>query len=351
MDLSDVVIYDPNWINPYGLELSSVIASCGYRVDLWCVENRSDAPGGVRLRSRLAIGRGRGASGRAILRRRLLGPLETICSVRFSQPLIVVWIRDPWDAFLFCARALVGGKTIFIHHNPISARRRRGLAGGLERILLRLSDISVVHSHRLATAAAKSTARVRVAAHPPYRETTRNVNRSEPHPRIAAEDPVVAFVGALRADKGADEILPIAVNAASCWTLRVLGPDAIPTATAERLSTNGVNCEHIGSGAGPTDQELLEGLTTADVMIAPYNSVTESGSLHLALSLNLPVLGYDSDGVRHIINGDSLAPDAEKFGRLLAAFFERPWPTYTRQATELHDKCAEDWKGILNGIL
>lgn len=351
MEPADVVIYDPNWINPYGLELSSVVASCGYKVDLWCDENRSVAPHAVRLRSRLAIGRKSGASVLTLLRRRALGPLETILSIRLSQPLIVVWIRDPWDAFLFCARALIGGKTIFIYHNPISSRRRHGFAGRIERILLRLSDICVVHSDRLAAAAVESTTKVRVAAHPPYRETTRSVENNGPHPRRPGEDPVVAFVGALRADKGADEILPIAASAASRWTLRVLGPDAIPPATAERLSKSGVTCEHVGSGTGPTDEELLDGLTTADVMIAPYNSVTESGSLHLALSLNLPVLGYESDGVRHIINGDSLAPNAEQFGRLLAAFFDRPWPTYTQQAAELHEKCKEDWNGLLNGIL
>ncbi|WP_139184476.1 hypothetical protein [Arthrobacter sp. ok909] len=117
---------------------------------------------------------------------------------------------------------------------------------------------------------------------------------------------------------------------------------------AALLEENGVICEHIGAGSGPSDEELLAGLSAADLMMAPYNSVTESGSIHLALSTNVPVLGYESEGVRHIINADSMAPNAERFGKLLSRYFEKPWPTFTPQAINLHQKCKMDWFRILN---
>lgn len=344
-----VAIYDPNWINPYGVELSSVIAQAGYSVDLWCTANRQSAPTGVTLKSRLALGRRAETSLIALASRRLIGPVSVIAGSRWRSPLIVVWTRDPWDAFLFTVRSMLGGKTIFVYHNPSSVRKRSGFAGLMERQLLRTSNLCVVHSSRLAAASAESTPRIRVATHPPYRETTLRSLRpaTEPMPQARAVA-VVAFVGALRDDKGIKDFGQIAEASGARWILRVLGPDRVSDATVSELEESGVTCEHVGYGNGPTDEELISGLKTADVMIAPYRSVTESGSIHLALSLSIPVLAYASPGVEHIVNSRSLAPNAKEFGFLLSRYLAEPWPTYTVDALNLHRKCKEDWSKILN---
>lgn len=343
-----VIVYDPNWVNPYGLELSSVLADCGYNVELWCTQNRTTSPDGVMLRPHLAPAASTTSGLVRLILRRLFGPLGTAWHARLATPIIIVWAKDPWDAAVFTLRSLLGGKTICIHHNPIAARKRRGLSGMMEQALLRAADVSVVHSQRLANIASEGLRNIRVAAHPPYEVTTRRGNRTTG--AETSKRPVVAYVGALRPDKGAGELLPIAESAGEGWVLRILGPDRLPTATADRLKDLGIHYEHVGSSAGPTDEELIAGLAGSTVMIAPYKAVTESGSLHLALSMSVPVLSFDSAGVRHIVNNSSMASDAQQLGQLLAQYLQEPWPTYHVEAGKLYDKCKSDWIEILNDI-
>ena len=343
-----VIIYDPNWINPYGVELAAVIAGSNYEVSLWCTENRVQAPAGVKLLSKLVPGKRRSLSLPQVLLRRLLEPLAVAGSAPRDVPLILVWTRDAWDALVFLTRAALGGKTIFVYHNPTSVRGRGGLSGLMERFILRVSTASIVHSSRLAAAADAPKRRIQVAAHPPYGFTTRG---TEPHTLLKGESdsaPVVAFLGALRQDKGVGDLVEIAKQIDAKWTLRILGPDRLPDAIEVALQESSVATEYVGSGAGPTDDQLITGLKSADVMIAPYSSVTESGSVHMALSLKVPVLAYESPGLSHIVNEQSMAATPLAFADLLARYFRDPWPTYTVQAFNLHEQCTEDWRRILD---
>lgn len=345
-----VFIYDPNWINPYGVELAAIISSTGRAVELWCTANRDEVIEGVSIRAKLQAGSRTSAGSTArLIFNRLYAPFRVILGAPLRQPLIVVWTRDPWDGFLFGARAAIGGKTVFIYHNPAKVRPRRGLAGGLERLLVRLSTLCVVHSPRLASACKDQSraAEVRVASHPPYQVTTSK------HRIEGASDPglpTVAFVGALRPDKGADDLIAIAEGVSRPWRLRVLGPDRLPPKIEKPLTDSHVVCEYIGSENGPTDAELVFGLQECNLMIAPYRSVTESGSIHLALSLDVPVLAYESPGVSHILNSRSMAAGPTQLGRKLSSFFESAWETFTPHAAELHKACSDDWERILNEI-
>lgn len=349
--LNTVFIYDPNWINPYGLELAAVLgASDDYRVSLWCTENRTQAPTDVELRAKL-LGKRDSRPLPLVVLRRLLEPVVVATSARSRSPLILIWTRDPWDAFVFGIRAALGGKTIFVYHNPSSVRARGGLSGLMEKFILKVTTLCVVHSSRLAAVADAPQKKLRVAAHPPYRFTTRTAQPCAQKAIYSGLLPVVAFIGALRRDKGVDELVKIAKQMNRAWILRVLGPDRLSHATETSLRTSGVTCEYVGSGDGPTDGQLIAGLLSADVMIAPYHSVTESGSIHMALSLGVPVLAYESPGLSHIVNEQSMAPTPETFGTLLARYLVDPWPTYTGQAAKLHERCIDDWRTILDGTL
>jgi glycosyltransferase involved in cell wall biosynthesis len=345
-----VAIYDPNWMNPYGVELSSIIAEAGFDVDFWCTSNRKAVARGVRRWPRLALNRRQTPSTLTLAVQRVLAPLSVVRNTSRRTPLIVVWTRDPWDALVFTARALSGGKVVFIYHNPPSIRERGGWAGLAERILVRTSDMCVVHTNRLANASRPLARSVRVAAHPPYRETCRAAAVQVIETPAKTKLPTVGFVGALRADKGADKLVSIAESSGTEWILRVLGPDVIPSVTEGLLRDRGVTCEHIGSDTGPSDEELVHGLASVDIMLAPYTSVTESGSIHLALSMGVPVLAFESEGVSHIINARSLAPDSDALGRLVGRFFDEPWPTFTPDAMNLPEKCRMDWLGILKDV-
>ncbi|MFJ6355779.1 glycosyltransferase [Pseudarthrobacter oxydans] len=343
-----MIIYDPNWINPYGVELAAIIAASNFEVSLWCTENRVQAPAGVKMLSKLLPGRRKSLSLPKLLLRRLLEPLAVAGSAPRNVPLILVWTRDPWDAFVFLTRATLGGRTIFVYHNPTSVRDRGGLSGLMERLILRVSTVSIVHSSRLAAAADAPKRRVQVAAHPPYGFTTRG---TEPHSLPldqSGSGPVVAFLGALRQDKGVGDLVKIAKQIDAKWTLRILGPDRLSDDVEAALQESSVTTEYVGSGAGPTDDQLITGLKSADVMIAPYRSVTESGSVHMALSLKVPVLAYESPGLSHIVNEQSMAPTPLAFADLLTRYFQDPWPTYTGQAFNLHEQCTEDWRRVLD---
>lgn len=341
-----VTIYDPNWMNPYGLELASVLAGGQFEVCLWCTTNRVEAPVGVKLMRRLSYGKN--ASLLRLISRRLFEPLSVVKSVPWRSPLILVWTRDPWDALVFGLRSALGGKTFFIYHNPKSIRNRGGLSGLMERFLLKVATACVVHSSRLALETGEANSRnICVAAHPPYKFTTRRVKLGS-FTGHNAPVPVVAFLGALRPDKGLGDLLEIASEATGPWTLRILGPDRIPEPTEVLLRTLGVTCEYVGSGCGPSDDQLVAGLRSADVMIAPYRSVTESGSIHMALSSGVSVLAYESPGVAHILNEKSMASTPKEFGALLGEYLEASWPTYRPEAMDIHEQCYKDWRDILD---
>lgn len=342
-----ISIYDPNRLNPYGVELAAVIGGSGHRVDLWCTENRKTAPHNVKVHAKLTGSRGSRPFGSIVLRR-LLAPLLVVLTASRRSPLILVWTRDPWDALIFGIRAILGGKTITVYHNPIATRARPGLSGIMEKFVLRVSRVCVVHSARLANAAEIPPKKLRIAAHPPYAFTAQ-LSRLGTLAKIHSNAvPIVAFLGALRTDKGSGDLVSIAKQTNIAWILRVLGPDRLPSSTEALLNANGVMCEYVGSGGGPSDDELVEGLLEADVMIAPYRSVTESGSIHMALSLRVPVLAYESSGISHIVNEDSMAASPHSFGYMLERYLENPWPTYTSRATQQHDQCRQDWRAILD---
>ena len=347
MRQSHVAVYDPNSVNPYGTELSGLFDTIGFKVDHWCTTNKS-APGlGIRARAILATGRQPGISRISLMARRFAGPLRTVFTTRLAKPLVVVWIRDPWDALLLLARAALGGITISIYHNPSSVRNREGLAGVLERALVRRSNLCIVHSAWLKSQVDFPVRNIRVAPHPPYAQTT--LGRSKKNANATPARPVVALVGALRPDKGSRDLVQIARETNRAWVLRVLGPDKLAPETEQQLAEHGVTVEHPRGGSILSDDDLITGLLSSEVMIAPYRAVTESGSVHMALSLNVPTLAYQSQGLGHILTSNSMADGPGGLGRLLAHFFESPWPTFTSRATNLYDECSIEWKAVLNG--
>lgn len=235
-----------------------------------------------------------------------------------------------------------------IYHNPAAVRGRGGLPGRLERLLAGRSHACVVHSAWLQSKLDSKSRNVWVAPHPPYAETTKGYARKATATRAVQSSPVVAFVGAMRADKGSMDLIDIAKAVEGNWTLRVLGPDRLPQAMEERLSEYGVTCEYPSAGKVPTDEELIRGLLGSDLMIAPYRSVTESGSVHMAFGLNVAVLAYYSEGLVRIVNEKSLALSPEALGRLISAYFADPWNTFTSDARHLEGECAEKWGALLD---
>jgi hypothetical protein len=152
----------------------------------------------------------------------------------------------------------------------------------------------------------------------------------------------------MRADKGSADLVRIARAARAQWILRVLGPDRLSAELEVQLKEHGVTCEYPSEGRAPTDDELVRGLLASDLMIAPYRSVTESGSVHMALGLDVPVLAYCSRGLARIVNEKSMSGTADDLGFLLSDYFSGPWHTFTAEAKNLPIESVDTWRLLLD---
>lgn len=344
---TQITIYDPNALNPYGIELAGLLAS-RRPISLWVPQSRdSFAIPGVRWRPFLS-GEIRGDVWIfAAILRRYLAPLVLVLLTPRSNLLVVVWTKGAWDAFLLTLRSLLKGRTLTIYHNPVQVRPRSGLSGRFERLLLRASSVSV-HTDRLREMASKDYEGVVVLPHPPYFLTAqRGGYKADPNLRRSRD---VAFVGALRPDKGVDDFLSIARASGGGWTLRILGTSRLPFEQEQELAALGVRSSYPGSSDGLSDLQMVSELHEVSTVIAPYRSVTESGSVQLALSLGAPVLGYRSDGLNHLLNDASLFEGPAQLGEAIMRFLEEPWATYATDENDRRQSVMDRWEGHVDEV-
>lgn len=338
-------IYDPNFLNPYGLELASTIVAAGpwtARLLAPRTRARSVVPG-VQILGVLSA-----VDDPALLKpvTRFLAPFRAIAASR-RGPLIIVWTRDAFDSLLFSVRAWVGLPTYFIYHNPPSLRERPGLGGAGERLLARVA-VTCAHSSFLASQIENTRGTVRITPHPSYIVSTKNATlRSDKGP----DEPEstrhrFAILGSLRTDKGAGLLPTIAAESGGGWDLVVIGPDRLSTAITQVLRTLDVGVEY-PSTAPPSDDEMHRMLLSCSALLAPYSSVTESGSVILAQSLGVSTLGLKSVGLSAILTDRSVADDGEGLGRLVTDFCAAPWDTYQETAGERQTRAIEAWRTIL----
>lgn len=341
---SRVVVYDPNHLNPYGMEVAEILTESVNQVEFWGTSTRSYPPSRHFRVQGLLSGPSTEITSKVICRR-ILEPVRVIRSAGLDTPLVLIWIRDPWDCMLFLWRSLRGGRTLFVCHNPEQIRPRRGFVGWLERRLMQRSTVCV-HSPWMADLVRPRSREVVVTPHPPYSFASRGGDRVHPQ-RQPDPRPRVALLGALREDKGSQDLADIARASRGGWILRIVGPSMLsPTIAAELLSL-GVEQEYATLGRAPTDLEVHDALLASDVVIAPYRRVTESGSVLLALSLGVPVLGYRSHALDRVVTESSLASDAGGLGSILATFLKVPWETFRVTPAEIASESGEGWKNAL----
>lgn len=336
-----VEAYDPNLMNPYGYELTAIIAGPGRPVTRWCAVGRDRPPApGVTERPVLAADRASGPLWRVALGR-LLGPLRFLASAG-SNVALIVWVRDPWDALLFWLRAALRFPTVVVYHNPRQVRPRGGLVGRIELALLRKAT-TVVHNDFLAKLAAEDVAGLLVAPHPPFSQTVARQPGLVAQPR---DRHTFALVGGLRRDKGVDQLEPIAAAAGRPWTLRIIGPDQVEPELVARLAELQVTVEHYG-GNPPSDEEVLHGLATSTSLIAPYTAVTASSTIYLALTLGVPVISYGSPSLAKLLKPTSLVAGPQEMGAAIDRFADDPWPTNAELPEEQSATAKVAWAEVI----
>lgn len=342
-----VVVYEPNPVNPYGAEVARILE----RVTAGQVQlivrrgTPSRVHDGVTMHPLLEGGAGEASfGGRALAR--VVGPVRA--AVRAGRdPLVVIWSRDLWDAAVFAARAAVGLPVVVVDHNPVPGRRRGGAAGLGERLLRRRATAVISHSEQLADLTRRKTRRpVLVAPHPAYTGIVGSTSARLLPPSTRAR---VAIIGGFRLDKGVQHLPAIAKHSGGGWDLLVLGPDRLHADVTERLLR--VDVRPVYPRDLPLgDDDLVQGLQQAVVVLAPYTDVTESGSVILAITVGSPVLGLDSPGLRRLVTDRSRAQNPESLGRLVREFLLRPWPTSSADGPELDRASIIGWRDALRAV-
>ncbi|MDQ1685577.1 MAG: hypothetical protein QOC82_2314 [Frankiaceae bacterium] len=324
-----LVLYDVDPVNPYGRELAAVLSN-QREVTLVCSRALSWIPDGVTGRRVLAAPKAM-SSMLDVVRRRLFGVVVAILvSWRSRAPIVVVWSRDAWDAFLL---ALFGRRVIVIDHNPRADRRATGIRGRAEALLRRRAAAVVVHDRSLTDGTQCS-----VVTHPAYVEWRQRFLPNDP----PARSDRVLLLGAIRRDKGAADIAGLI--------------DALPDGTGVTVVGKGPrphpNVEHIGGDDFVSEERLGEELARGGVVLAPYPGATQSGTVILAITCGLPVLGYAAGALPSLLTDQSLVESGDVAA--LAATFERyqrqPWPTARVTGNDLTERCARDWLDVLNRV-
>lgn len=345
------VVYDPNGQNPYGRELAALLVSLGRTVVHWVPPGRSYR-GGAALIVRAELGGPVDQASRRIetVVRRLISPVRAIVLQPLGAPVIAAWNVDVWDAALLGLRSLVSRRVFVVLHNPRQVAGRGGRWARLERYLLRRC-VMCLHSQRLADLAAEDFPHRVVTPHPPYATVVAHFPGWSPALASRGDAlPVLSFIGDPRPDKGVGDLAELAEAIPEPFVLRILGGKPLPEEIAARVRAGGHSVEQSEDGHRPTDDELVEGLLTSSAVAAPYRSVTDSGSVRLATAVGVPVLAYDTDGLRDLLPSEQLADDFENFARLVSKALHAPTVPYGQPSLEdQRQRSLNSWKEIFDG--
>jgi glycosyltransferase involved in cell wall biosynthesis len=340
-----LILYDVDPVNPYGRELAAVLAADGKRdVRLACSRAVQWVPAGVRAMRVLAAPRS-ASSAPGVIVRRFLGVLLVVsAAARIRAPIVVVWSRDAWDTFVLAVFAALSRRVVVVEHNPMAQRRARGLKGRADRLLLRHARAVVVHDAALAGDGAGNDSR-RVVTHPAYAEWRQRFLGADPVPRTDR----VLLLGAVRPDKGATEIAVLLGQLPANTEVTVVGKGVLPSTWAQAAHSAGVHLAQVGGAEFVSDERLGVELARGGVVLAPYPGATQSGTVILAITCALPVLGYAAGALPSVLTDESLVDvgDVDVLAELLARYRDRPWPTARVTAAELTERCARDWAAVL----
>ncbi|MBT0769465.1 glycosyltransferase [Kineosporia sp. J2-2] len=346
-----VVVFDSNALNPYGAELAEVLADAGYEVTRWCRVRDPFPDDRVRQHRVLWASRCQvGLLGAVLSRYWGVLLFVLVQSLRRNDVVVMTWLQAKFDLRAGLFLIWIGRRVVYIDHNPLPARP---LPAGSERLMARMrrsAATRVVHTQYLHEKV--RSAGCFVARHPSY---LRWVNQYGARAEAGAREPRALFLGALRKDKGADD-LPSLGRALRDAKIRmvVAGRGVVPGMTLAQMQTCD-EFEAVGSGRTLSDQEIASQLRSSMVLLAPYRDVTMSGSIMMALSAGVPVAAYPSEALKSTLPQEFFVEtndpdDLADLARQLVDSTDQ-WRDRLDVLIQQTDRgCAEDWRQILSGV-
>ncbi|WP_207345851.1 glycosyltransferase [Arthrobacter sp. E3] len=300
----DVYVWDPNPFNPYGAEVARVISGDQVRVYRFCRKGdkiRSACTANVEVLPTPSAGQA------SFLKKAqyVIGIFLFFLRAIAKRPLIIVpWINTTLEVVCFRLLLMFGTKIVLVVHNPIPARDDVDKKWGLAQLRRRCSA-QVVHSSELASNL-EGAGNCYVAAHPGYfawTQSTAGYNRDAIDTALRSlrsfprEEIVALFMGSIRPDKGFD-LLPEISRELTEREGTLLVSVGLVSPPARVVLDSCVNTVVQGDGNSyVSDNQLYAALMFADVLIAPYENVTASGTIMMALSLGKPVVAFSNENL------------------------------------------------------
>ena len=193
-----------------------------------------------------------------------------------------------------------------------------------------------------------------VTPHPHYRgRYPDDVDKRTARARlgIPADIPVLAFVGSLRAYKNPIGLMEAFTAYAGDALLVIAGATETAEEAAMLEARAATDARIRLHDAFVSDDDLQYWLRAADLSVLPYQRVTNSGSAHLALSFDLPVLVPDEPVFREL---EALVGDGwvRRFAGELSSDHLRNAIAWVRQPREPSpDLSSLDWDKIAEGTI
>ncbi|WP_299169895.1 glycosyltransferase [uncultured Arthrobacter sp.] len=298
-----IVVYDPDYGNPYGKELALLLSD---GLDVRYAGALSGwRPEAIHTLSGHKFSRD-GHSRISILWSYFSVLVAVILRAILGDTIILVWCRGAADRYLFRMCAKFNLRIVYVVHNPKSRRPESRLLARSERGLRENARL-VIHSDRLRHLLEDPTleSRVMVVPHLPYSQYVAHHKTINEHRRAGHR---VLFLGQLRPDKSPMEMADF---------LRVVPRDfdgefvfcGRGQLTPEiRNAAEGLMLVDRMDSRGVDDHLLTAEVTNADVLVAPYRQVTQSGSVVLALSFGVPVAAYSAGALPDLVDDRCLVP-------------------------------------------
>lgn len=315
-----LIVYDPDFANPYGREVAILLAE--YRHVRYAGANWSGWM--PRQIEKLAVHKfAKDGHTRLVMIASYVWVLIRVTlRILRGDILVVIWCRTSIDRYIFGLLTLLGARVLYVVHNPRPRRAESRVFAHAESFLRSKSDI-VVHSEKLLSLLGDHglAERASIVPHPPYKAYSAHYADGQ---SIAKTGKRILFLGQLRPDKspadmaaflaayprGGDEEVVFCGRGELTPELRTA---AVGLSLIDKMDVKGVS-----------DEVLCSEVAAADVLVAPYREVTQSGSIILALSFGVPVVSYRSGAVIEVVDPKCLAVvgDVMQLSRLVSDVLE-----------------------------
>ena len=341
-------VYDPDNLNPYGREVAALLHHEDVR--LVGTTEHTWAPDGVRLVPSMRLRPGASRTQAAISQSLTL--LHLVGSVVGGGVLVVAWTRTAADGMVLGILARVTRRVYTVVHNPVP-RQQTTVVRRLADNWLLTGSTCVFHSEALRAAANSGAWRAVVIDHPPYAQLVHRYGRTSSATVLGR----VAVLGQLRSDKSPGDIAAVLrqLPRQRGLSVRFTGKGTLTSELVE--AAEGLDLIDSMRPRGVGEEEMVDAVREASVVLAPYRGATQSGSVVLAVTFGVPVVAYDAGAMREHVPPGRLVPVGDSKAMALVAGDVLLYPPIARseparnspgEVAAWRDRVSDAWAEMLD---